>query len=69
MSNIITHYQTEDMFGQNSDTLNLLYSLVKNYSDAIKHFENLKNSIEYFNNIQIKIDVSIRFKSETFNQI
>lgn len=69
MSNIITHFQTEEMFGQNSDTLNLLYSLVKNYPDVVKHFENFKKSIEVFNDIKIEVDVSIRFKSETFNQV
>jgi hypothetical protein len=69
MSNTITHYQAEERFGQNSDTLNLLYSLVKNYPDAVQHFENFKKSIEVFNDIQIEIDVSIRFKAETFNQV
>lgn len=69
MSNTITHFQTEEMFGQNSDTLNLLYSLIMNYPDAVQHFENFKKSIEVFNDIQIEVDVSIRFKSETFNQV
>ena len=67
MSNIITHLQTEEMFGQNSDTLNLLLSLLKKHPEKIYHFENFKEAILVFNDIGIEVDLSIRFKSEAFN--
>jgi putative hemolysin len=39
------------------------------HTSAYKALENFKKSIEVFNDIQIEIDVSIRFEAETFNQV
>jgi hypothetical protein len=66
MSNTITHYQSEERFGQNSDTLNVLQELSEKRPETKQDFENLKKAIEKFNSVEIEIDISIRYKSETF---
>lgn len=66
MSHTITHYQEENRFGQNIDTLNVLKGLSEKKTETKQDFENLKKAIEKFNNIGIEIDVSIRFQAELF---
>ncbi len=66
MSNIITHYQEKERFGQNSDTLNALQELSEKRPETKQDFENLKKALEKFNSVGIEIDISIRFQSETF---
>ena len=66
MSHTITHYQSEEMFGKNSDTLNVLQELSEKRPETKQDFENLKKAIEKFNSIGIEIDISIRYESETF---
>jgi hypothetical protein len=66
MSQIITHYQSEEMFGQNSDTLNVLQELLKKRFKTKQDFENLKKAIENFNSLGIEINISIRYKSKSF---
>ena len=66
MSHNVTYYQEESRFGQNTDTLNALQELSEKRPETIQHFENLKNAIDVFNTVEIEIDISIRFKSETF---
>ena len=66
MSNLITHYQEESMFGQNEHTLSLLQELSEKRPETKQDFDNFKKAIEVFNSVEIEIDISIRFKSETF---
>ena len=68
MANIITHYQLKEMFGKNSDTLNALQELSEKRPETKQDFDNFKKAIEVFNSVGIEIDVSIRFKAETFYQ-
>lgn len=66
MSNTITHYQAKERFGQNSDTLNVLQELSEKRPETKQDFLNLKKAIKRFNSVEIEIDISIRYKSETF---
>ena len=66
MSQTITHYQSEEMFGKNSDTLNILQELSEKRPETKQDFENLKKAIESFKSVSIEIDISIRYESETF---
>lgn len=66
MANIITWYQEKERFGQNEQTLDQLRELSGKRPETNEDFVNLTKAIEVFNSIGIEIDLSIRFKSETF---
>ena len=66
MAHIVTFYQEKKRFGKNEDTLNQLKELSDKRPQTNEHFENIKKAIEIFNSVEIEIDISIRFQSETF---
>lgn len=66
MANIITMYQLPERFGQNEYTLNQLKELSEKRPQTLQDFENLKKAIDIFKSVEIEIDVSIRFKGESF---